>query len=108
MTTSPRLSTRVLAALFPLFAASCGNDRPAWAWQGAAQQDDASRLKRASDAYRTGKYDDAITLYGELSAKANATPASKRGLVRALAEVGRYREAEEAARRFVAGANGPA
>jgi tetratricopeptide (TPR) repeat protein len=87
----------VFAALLTL---ACANDSAAWARQG----DDAARLRQAIEAYRTGKYSEAIKLYGDLAAKPTATVAAKRGLVRALAEVGRYDEAETAARRFVGAA----
>jgi len=83
---------------------SCANDRPVWA-QGA--QDDASELKRAGELARTGKYDEAIDIYKTLAAKDGPTAVdSRRGLLRTLAEVGKYAEAEEAGKRFVAGPSG--
>ena len=84
---------------------SCANDRPVWASQGA--QDDPSRLRRAGELERSGKYDEAIDLYKDLSGKEGPTViASRRGLLRALAEIGKYGDAEDAGRRFVAGAGG--
>jgi len=87
-----------------LASVSCANDRPVWASQGA--QDDASRLRRAGELERTGKYDEAIEIYKDLAGKPNATVASRRGLLRVLSEVGKYADAEEAGRRFVAGNGG--
>ena len=84
---------------------SCANDRPAWASQGA--QDDPSQLKRAGELERSGKYTEAIDIYQALAAKdGQAAVASRRGLLRTLAEVGKYPEAEEAGKRFVGGASG--
>ncbi len=83
---------------------SCANDRPVWASQGA--QDDATRLRRAGELERTGKYDEAIDIYKDLANKENATAASRRGLLRTLSEVGKYVDAEEAGRRFIAGPGG--
>ena len=84
---------------------SCANDRPAWASQGA--QDDPSRLKRAGELERSGKYADAIDIYKELAAREGPTAvASRRGLLRTLAEIGKYAEAEEAGKRFAAGPSG--
>src|SRR5687767_1667810 len=87
-----------------LASVSCANDGAAWAWQGS--QDDASRLRRAGELERSGKYDEAIDIYKDLAAKENATVASRRGLLRTLSEVGKYADAEEAGRRYVAGAGG--
>ena len=84
---------------------SCANDRPAWASQGA--RDDPAQLKRAGELERSGKYSEAIDIYKELSAKDGPTVVeSRRGLLRTLAEVGKYGEAEDAGKRFVAGASG--
>ncbi|MBW8861639.1 MAG: tetratricopeptide repeat protein [Acidobacteria bacterium] len=94
-------------ALFLATAASvsCANDRPAWASQGA--QDDPTQLKRAGELARSGKYDEAIGIYKELAAKDGPTAvASRRGLLRTLSETGKYADAEESGRRFVAGASG--
>ena len=100
-----RASVLRLGLLIAVLASvSCANDRPVWASQGA--QDDASRLRRAGELERTGKYDEAIEIYKDLAGKANATVTSRRGLLRVLSEVGKYDEAEEAGRRFVAGDGG--
>lgn len=96
---------RLLLLLATVASVSCANDRPAWASQGA--QDDPTRLKQAGELERSGKYDEAIAIYRDLSAKEGPTAVpSRRGLLRTLAEVGQYAEAEEAGRRFVAGAAG--
>jgi tetratricopeptide (TPR) repeat protein len=95
---------RLALLVATLASVSCANDRPVWASQGA--QDDASRLRRAGELERTGKYDEAIDIYEDLAGKDNASAASRRGLLRALSEVGKYAEAEEAGRRFVAGPGG--
>lgn len=50
------------------------------------------------DALRTGRYDDAIRILGAHAAAADASPAARRAYVRALVEVGRYDDAEAAAR----------
>ena len=75
-------------------------------------QDDASKLAEAREAHRTGKYDRAVALYREIAGAprepnaASVPPASaveaRRALVRVLAEVGKYAEAEETGRRFAA------
>jgi tetratricopeptide (TPR) repeat protein len=84
---------------------SCANDRPAWASQGV--QDDPAQLKRAGELERSGKYSEAIDIFKELAAKDGATAvASRRGLLRTLSETGKYGDAEEAGKRFVAGASG--
>lgn len=95
---------RLLPLLAMVASVSCANDRPAWAWQGA--EDDPTRLRRAGELERTGKYDEAIAIYEELAAKNGATVASRRALLRTLSEVGKYAEAEEAGRRFVAASGG--
>jgi tetratricopeptide (TPR) repeat protein len=98
---------RLVLLVSTLASVSCANDRPVWASQGA--QDDPSRLKRAGELERSGKYDEAIDLYKDLAEKEGPTAvASRRGLLRTLAEVGKYAEAEEAGRRFVGGAAGAA
>ena len=96
---------RLTLFLATVASVSCANDRPVWASQGA--QDDPSRLKRAGELERSGKYDEAIDIYKDLAAKEGATAvASRRGLLRTLAEVGKYADAEEAGKRFVAGSGG--
>jgi tetratricopeptide (TPR) repeat protein len=83
---------------------SCANDRPAWASQGL---DDPAQLKRAGELERSGKYGDAIEIYKSLAAKDGpAAVAGRRGLLRTLSETGKYGEAEDAGKRFVAGASG--
>ncbi len=52
-------------------------------------------------ALRTGQYEEAISIYRQRARGNSATPEDHRGLVRALLSVGRYHEAEEAARFFV-------
>lgn len=62
---------------------------------GAAQ--DAARLGEARDAYRTGRWDQAIDAYRDLVRGADAPdPEALRGYGRALAVVGRYDDAIEA------------
>ena len=96
---------RLTLFLATVASVSCANDRPVWASQGA--QDDPSRLKRAGELERSGKYDEAIDIYKDLAAKEGATAvASRRGLLRTLSEVGKYADAEEAGRRFVGGSGG--
>jgi tetratricopeptide (TPR) repeat protein len=60
----------------------------------------------ADSSFRAGRYDEAIERFKRLTAEPGATAAAQRGLVRALMEVGKYGEAEEAARRAVSGAGG--
>ena len=96
---------RFALLLASVASVSCANDRPAWASQGA--QDDPAQLKRAGELERSGKYSDAIDIYKELAAKDGPTAiASRRGLLRTLAETGKYGDAEEAGKRFVAGPSG--
>lgn len=96
---------RFALLLATVASVSCANDRPAWASQGA--QDDPAQLKRAGELERSGKYSDAIDIYKELAAKDGPTAiASRRGLLRTLAETGKYGDAEEAGKRFVAGPSG--
>ena len=105
MNTSNTSMLRLVLLIATVTSVSCANDRPVWASQGA--QDDPSRLKRAGELERSGKYDEAIDLYKDLAAREGATAvASRRGLLRTLSEVGKYDDAEEAGRRFVAGASG--
>ena len=96
---------RIALLLATVASVSCANDRPAWASQGA--KDDPAQLKRAGELERTGKYDEAIDIYKDLAAKDGPTAvASRRGLVRTLSEVGKYADAEDAGKRFVAGTAG--
>ena len=96
---------RVALFLATVASVSCANDRPAWASQGTP--DDPAQLKRAGELERSGKYSDAIDVYKELAAKDGPTAvASRRGLLRTLSETGKYADAEDAGRRFVAGPAG--
>ena len=96
---------RIAVLLAAVASVSCANDRPAWASQGA--QDDPAELKRAGELERSGKYDEAIGIYKDLAAKDGPTAvASRRGLLRTLSETGKYADAEEAGKRFVAGTAG--
>src|SRR3954466_8841896 len=96
---------RLAFLLATVASVSCANDRPVWASQGA--QDEPAQLKRAGELERSGKYTEAIDNYKDLAAKdAQTAVPSGRGLLRTLAEVGRYGDAEEAGRRFVSGASG--
>ena len=54
----------------------------------------------AEGALRTGRYDEAIRAFTALTASDTAPVRARRGLVAALSEVGRYADAETAARRF--------
>ncbi len=58
-------------------------------------------LDAARSALRSGSYDEAISAYTRLARDGSSAEAT-RGLVKALAEVGRYDDAEAAARRFIA------
>ncbi|HEX5436144.1 MAG TPA: tetratricopeptide repeat protein [Gemmatimonadaceae bacterium] len=87
-----------LAALLMLCASG--------AWSCARAQDDAGALHHAQAAYQTGQYDAAIKEFTSLSRRPNASVASRRGLLRALLEVGRLDEAERAARTLVTAPDG--
>ncbi|MBI4499766.1 MAG: tetratricopeptide repeat protein [Gemmatimonadetes bacterium] len=65
----------------------------------------AQQYSAAETALRTGKYDDAIAAYTRLAASEPPPVAAINGLVRSLAMVGRYDEAEAAARRSPDAAN---
>ena len=55
----------------------------------------------------SGKYSEAIDIYKELAAKDGPTAiASRRGYCGRSAETGKYGDAEDAGKRFVAGASG--
>lgn len=88
------VARQALMVAVALAAVSCVG-YPADAQQATAQ---------AQEAMRTGKYDDAISLYRAATSQEGAPPAATKGLIRALATVGRYEEAEETGRRAVAGA----
>ncbi|HKO16375.1 MAG TPA: tetratricopeptide repeat protein [Gemmatimonadaceae bacterium] len=66
----------------------------------------AQRLDDARALQRSGKYQEAITAYAEVPAASAGWAAAQRGLVRTLATVGRYDEAEATARRATASAAG--
>ena len=68
----------------------------------AAPQDDAARLAQARAQLRRGAYDSAATAFGELASARDTTiaPVARRNHIRALAERGRYDDAEAAARRY--------
>ena len=68
----------------------------------------AQQAEQARAAMRAGRYEEAISLYSAITNRPDATPAARRGLLRALSEVGRYADAEEAGRRFVASGPAPA
>jgi tetratricopeptide (TPR) repeat protein len=74
----------------------------------AAPKDDAARLAQARAQLRRGAYDSAATTFGELVSSRDAAIAlaARRGHVRALAERGRYEDAESAARRYAGEARG--
>ncbi len=58
----------------------------------------AQSLADAETALRSGRYEDAISLYARLAGREPASVAAVRGWARALSEVGRYAEAEDVAR----------
>ncbi|UCF21273.1 MAG: tetratricopeptide repeat protein [Gemmatimonadota bacterium] len=58
----------------------------------------AQSLADAETAFRSGRYEDAISLYARLAEGEPASVAIVRGWARALAEVGRYADAERVAR----------
>ncbi len=58
------------------------------------------------EALRTGKYQDAITLLSKVPASDSDWVSAQRDLVRAYATIGRYDDAENTARRAVAGRGG--
>ncbi len=58
-------------------------------------------VTEARAAYNQGRYDEAISRFRGLVKRHPSSVESARGLVRALSEVGRYNDAEGAARRFI-------
>ena len=92
MMTSPRVAIHglaLLAALSTLLGTpACASQPP----------DDRQALARAEQSLTAGKYDDAIRQYQALAARPATSVEGTRGLIRALAEVGRYDDAEAAAR----------
>ncbi len=67
-----------------------------------AQTTDAPDLAGARDAFRAGRYDEAIGGYRSLVRSGEAFPEAVRGLAASLAQVGRYGEALTATRSAVA------
>lgn len=59
------------------------------------------RVEAAEIALRSGRYEDAISLFSDIAGNEPDNARAARGHVRALVEVGRYEEAEQAARRFI-------
>jgi tetratricopeptide (TPR) repeat protein len=69
----------------------------------------AQTVSGATTALRAGRYDEAIAAAAAIAARAPADVAARRLHVQALAEVGRYADAEAAARRYAGdGASGNA
>lgn len=66
-----------------------------------AQPPDTLR-ERAASALRTGKYEEARSMYQGLAGRADATTADRIGLLAVLTETGEYDAAEQRAREFVA------
>ena len=97
MKTPPRVAIHglmLLAALSTLLGTpACASQPP----------DDRQALARAAQSFTTGKYDEAISQYEALAARPTTSVAGTRGLMLALAEVGRYDEAERAASRIANG-----
>ncbi|HSL71301.1 MAG TPA: tetratricopeptide repeat protein, partial [Longimicrobiales bacterium] len=54
----------------------------------------SAQLDDAITAHRTGKYDDAIAIYRRALAAEPASLAARKGLARALADIGKYADAE--------------
>ena len=94
MKSRPSLALHALALVTALSALlgtpACASQPP----------DDRQELARAARSFTTGKYDDAIQQYKALAARPATSIAGTRGLIRSLAEVGRYDEAEQAGRRL--------
>ncbi len=65
-----------------------------------AQPLGAQQIEDARTAFRTGRYDDAITQFSRIVRRQSSSVEAARGLVAALVEVGRYEDAQEAAERF--------
>jgi tetratricopeptide (TPR) repeat protein len=90
------------AAAVVLVLLACSGEGFAW----ARSQSQETRLAQAERAYRTGQYDEAINIQRQLTASDTSPVAARRGLIRSLAAVGRYDEAEAAGRRFLGLADG--
>jgi tetratricopeptide (TPR) repeat protein len=65
-------------------------------------QASAQTSEDALQALRTGEYQEAVSSFRRLARSEDGTPSDYRGWVRALSALGRYEEAEEAARTGVA------
>lgn len=61
----------------------------------------AQQLAEAQTAFRSGRYDEAISLFRAIVRRDATSVEASRGLVTALSEVGSYEEAREAAERFM-------
>jgi tetratricopeptide (TPR) repeat protein len=57
-----------------------------------------AQIDDARTAYRTGKYDDAITIYRRLAERESSNIEAWKGLARSFSMVGKYQEAEQALR----------
>lgn len=97
------LAAMQAACLLPVMLTLLGT--PACASQ---PPDDRAALARATTALHAGKYDDAIARFTTLARQPATAIAATRGLMRALAEVGRYDEADQAGARASADAADPA
>jgi len=62
----------------------------------------------ADDAFRTGKYADAIAIWSKIAPSDTGWIAAQRGLVRAYATIGKYDEAESVARKATSAPGGAA
>lgn len=60
----------------------------------------AQEISDADGALRTGRYDDAIGLFSRIARRDPSSAAAARGECRALFEIGRYGDMEDAARRY--------
>jgi tetratricopeptide (TPR) repeat protein len=60
----------------------------------------AQEISDAESALRTGRYDDAIGLFSRIAERDPASALAARGECRALFQIGRYEEMEDAARRY--------
>ena len=76
--------------------------------QACAGQAPESLRDRAAEALRTGKYEEARSMYEGLASRSDATAADRRGLLAVLRETGAHEEAEERARAFAGTADSAA
>jgi predicted Zn-dependent protease len=58
------------------------------------------RVADAENALRTGRYDDAVSLFADIVRRQPESARAAQGMVESSAAVGRYGDAEEAARRY--------